>query len=76
MMAPLLLHTNWLQEKFEKLPKVNEVLDCGQYLAFVDKTFWQNRTQYIIDLALTELMSDKDVEEWNDPLPNLYVITL
>ena len=36
----------------------------------------QNHTQQIHSLALTELQNDTDVKEWNDLLPNAYLIKL
>ena len=55
------------------LPKPNVVLDAEQYLTFVNRTSWQNHTQRMHSLALTELNNDTDVKDWNDLLPNSYL---
>ena len=58
------------------LPKPNVVLDGEQYLTFVNRTAWQNHTQQMHSLALTELKNDTDVKEWSDLLPNSCLIEL
>ena len=58
------------------LQKPNVVLDGEQYLTFVNRTSWQNHTQQIHSLALTELKNDTDVKEWDDLLPNSCLIKL
>ena len=45
------------------LPKPDEVLDYEQCLMFVNRTFWQNRTQQVHNLLSTQLKNDIDAEE-------------
>ena len=76
MIAHLLLHINWLLEKFEMLPKPNVILDGEQYLTFVNRTSWQSHTQQIHSLALTKLKNDTDIKKWDDLLHNSCLIKL
>ena len=52
---------NFLQAMFERLQKPVEVLDSVLYLTLLNRTFEQIHKQWLRNLTLTELKTDKDV---------------
>ena len=67
---------DFLQAMFERLPKPVEVLDGVLYLTLLNRTFEQIHKQWLRNLTLTELKTDKDVGGQYGLHPSWYAIEL
>ena len=76
MMVRQLPHIDFLQAMFERLLKPVQVLDGVLYQTLLSRTFEQIHKQWLHNLTLTELKTDKDVGGQYGLRPSWYTIEL
>ena len=76
MMVRQLPCIDFLQAMFERLPKPVEILDGVLFLTLLNRTFEQIHKQWLRNLILTELKTDKYVGGQYGLRPSWYAIEL